>query len=89
MKKAVNYLDRFWEQVSRYRDDGEYTIDNSLAERCIRSLANEKKNSLFFGSDKMARVSAAYHFVFAEIVSGNRNYGKLVPATIGININKI
>ena len=38
-------------------------IDNSLAERCIRPLANERKNSFFFGSDKMARVSEAYHFV--------------------------
>ena len=63
MKKAVSYLDHFWKQVFLYRKDGNYTIDNSLAERCIRPLANERKNSLFFGSDKMARVSAAYHSV--------------------------
>ena len=63
MEKAVNYLDHFWDQVFLYRKDGDYTIDNSLAERCIRPLANERKNSLFFGSDKMARVSAAYHSI--------------------------
>jgi len=63
MEKAVNYLDHFWNQVFLYRKDGNYTIDNSLAERCIRPLANERKNSLFFGSDKMARVSAAYHSI--------------------------
>ena len=63
MEKAVNYLDHFWNQVFLYRKDGDYTIDNSLAERCIRPLANERKNSLFFGSGKMARVSAAYHSV--------------------------
>ena len=63
MEKAVNYLDHFWNQVFLYRKDGDYTIDNSLAERCIRPLANERKNSLFFGSDKMARVSAAYHSI--------------------------
>ena len=92
---------------SNYRKDGNYTIDNSLAERCIRPLANERKNSLFFGSDKMARVSAAYHSVvstckqqgysiqeylkkfFAEIVAGNRDYGKLMPSTIGISANKL
>lgn len=69
--------------------------------------ANERKNSLFFGSDRMARVSAAYHSVvstcrlqgysileylkkfFAEIVAGNRDYGKLMPSTIGISANKI
>ena len=93
--------------VFLYRKDGDYTIDNSLAERCIRPLANERKNSLFFGSDKMARVSAAYHSIvstcklqgysileylkkfFAEIVAGNRDYGKLMPSTIGISANKL
>ena len=107
MKKAVSYLDHFWNQVFLYRKDGDYTIDNSLAERCIRPLANERKNSLFFGSDKMARVSAAYHSVvstcklqgysileylkkfFAEITAGNRDYGKLMPSTIGISANKL
>ena len=107
MEKAVSYLDHFWNQVFLYRKDGNYTIDNSLAERCIRPLANERKNSLFFGSDKMARVSAAYHSVvstcklqgysileylkkfFSEIVAGNRDYGKLMPSTIGISANKL
>ena len=107
MEKAVGYLDHFWNQVFLYRKDGDYTIDNSLAERCIRPLANERKNSLFFGSDKMARVSAAYHSVvstcklqgysileylkrfFAEITAGNRDYGKLMPSTIGISANKL
>lgn len=107
MEKAVSYLDHFWNQVFLYRKDGDYTIDNSLAERCIRPLANERKNSLFFGSDKMARVSAAYHSVvstcrlqgysileylkkfFAAIVAGNRDYGKLMPSTIGISANKL
>ena len=63
MKKAVNYLDHFWNQVFLYRKDGDYTIDNSLAEQCIRPLTNERKNSLFFGSNKMARVSATYHSI--------------------------
>ena len=107
MEKAVNYLDHFWKQVFLYRKDGDYTIDNSLAERCIRPLANERKNSLFFGSDKMARISAAYHSIvstcklqgysileylkkfFEEIVAGNRDYGKLMPSTIGISANKL
>ena len=106
MRSAVRYFDHFWTQVFRYRNDGEYTIDNNLAERFIRPLANERKNSLFFGSHKMARVSAAYHSVistckyhgisvleylkkfFREIVAGNRDYQKLMPATIGIPANK-
>ena len=82
-------------------------VDNSLADRCIRHLANERKNSLFFGSNKMAHVSAAYHSVvstcklqgysileylkkfFEAIAVGNRDYGKLMPSTIGISANKL
>ena len=38
-----------------------YDIDNSIAERFIRPLACERKNSLFFTGSRMANVSAAYH----------------------------
>ena len=37
------------------------TLDNSIAERFIRPLAGERKNSLFFVGSRMANVSAAYH----------------------------
>ncbi len=65
MDKALRYLKNFWTQLFNYLKNGEYTIDNSIAERCIRPLAGERKNSLFFGSDKMAVVSAAYHTVIS------------------------
>lgn len=58
MEKAINYMNNFWTQLFAYLNDGSYSIDNSIAERFIRPLAGERKNSLFFGSDKMARVSA-------------------------------
>ena len=42
------------------------SADNRVcAERFIRSLAGERKNSLFFGSDKMAGVSAVYHAIIS------------------------
>ena len=61
MEKAIRYLDTFWKQLFRYLDDGRYPIDNNIAERNIRPLAGERKNSLFFGSHKMAKASAMYH----------------------------
>ena len=61
MQKAINYFDNFWNQLFAYQRDGNYTIDNSIAERNIRPLAGERKNSLFFGSHIMAQVSAYYH----------------------------
>ncbi len=65
MEKALNYLNTFRTQLFAYTKDGCYTIDNSIAERSIRPLSGERKNSLFFGSGKMARISAAYHTIIA------------------------
>lgn len=65
MEKAVRYLDSFWKQIFAYTKNGRYSIDNNIAERCIRPLTGERKNSLFFGSHKMARASAIYHTVIA------------------------
>ena len=65
MHKVINYMDTFWTQLFAYLNDGSYSIDNSIAERFIRPLAGERKNSLFFGSDRMARVSAVYHTIIS------------------------
>jgi len=61
MIKALHYLNAYWKQLFAYRHDGRYTIDNSLAERSIRPLTVERKNSLFFGSHTGAETSAIYH----------------------------
>lgn len=65
MEKALRYLNAFWTQLFAYTHDGSYTIDNSIAERFIRPLAGERKNLIFFGSGKMASVSAAYHTIIS------------------------
>ena len=44
-----------------YLHNDRYDIDNSIAERFIRPLAGERKNLLFFVSNRMANVSGAYH----------------------------
>ena len=61
ISKCLCHFDNFWNQLFAYQRDGNYTIDNSIAERNIRPLAGERKNSLFFGSHIMAQVSAYYH----------------------------
>ena len=65
MEKVISYMNTFWTQLFAYLNDGSYSIDNSIAERFIRPLAGERKNSLFFGSDRMARVSAVYHTIIS------------------------
>ena len=56
MQKALNYLRSFWDQLFLYIKDGRYCIDNSLAERTLRPMTVERKNSLTFGSHAGAKV---------------------------------
>ena len=61
LRRALNYLHKFWKQLFAYRNDGEYTIDNMAAERAIRPMTVQRKNSLFFGSTQGALRSAIYN----------------------------
>ena len=61
MQDALDYLNRFWSQLIRYLKDGRYNIDNSLAERTLRPMTVERKNSLGFGSHSGVEVSVIYH----------------------------
>ena len=65
MQKALRYLNKFWKQLFTYRKDGRYDIDNNIAERNIRPLTVERKNSLFFGNHAKAEMSALYHTFIA------------------------
>ena len=65
MQKALRYLNKFWKQLFTYRKDGRYGIDNNIAERNIRPLTVERKNSLFFGNHAKAEMSALYHTFIA------------------------
>ena len=86
LMKAVDYMDDFWEQLFAYRNDGRYSIDNTLAERFMRPISGERKNSLFYGSGVMANVSAVYRTLIAtcrlmkisvtELINRRRHYFK-------------
>ena len=88
MQKTVNYMHTFWEQLFRYRNDGNYTIDNSLAERSIRPMTVERKNSLFFCSKEGAKVSVIFHTIIEtckQLGLSSREYIKnfLKEASLG------
>lgn len=61
LSKALNYLKTFWNQIFAYRNDGEYSIYNLPAERALRPVTVQRKNSLFFGSVKGIQNSAIYN----------------------------
>lgn len=61
LHKILNYFIHTWDSVMAYSHDGRYEIDNSVAERSIRPLTIERKNSFLFGSHKGVETSAVYH----------------------------
>ena len=48
---AMKYMKNGWKDLIRYRDDGNYDIDNLVAERAIRPFTVHRKNAQSFGSE--------------------------------------
>ena len=52
LREALNYLDKFWDNIFAFLKDGDLPIDNNLAERAIRPLTTQRNAMLHFGSDE-------------------------------------
>jgi transposase len=50
--KAVNYALNNWTELTNFMLDGDLSLDNNLAEQEMKRVAINRKNSLFFGSDR-------------------------------------
>ncbi len=61
MYKALNYMLNGWDDLQRYRECGDYSIDNSAAERAIRPVTVNRKNSLFHSSEKGMETASWFH----------------------------
>lgn len=61
LKEAITYLDNAWKQVFAYRQNGDFTIDNMAAERAMKPIANQRKNSYFYCSESGARNAATFN----------------------------
>jgi len=58
IRQAINYTLNGWEALRVYTQDGDFSIDNNIAEHQMRPLAIGRKNWLFFGSDNGGRTAA-------------------------------
>ncbi|MCI7017618.1 MAG: transposase [Prevotella sp.] len=67
LTEALNYLDKFWDGIFAYQKDGNYPIDNDIAERTIRKLTTQRNNSLHYGSDEGVEMAVAYHSVISTV----------------------
>lgn len=59
--KALSYLDKNWDKLTVYPQDGRLCIDNNPAENAIRPFVIGRKNWLFSASVKGACASAALY----------------------------
>jgi transposase len=51
LAEAIRYALSRWDGLTRFVDDGRIEIDSNVVERAIRSIALNRKNALFAGSD--------------------------------------
>jgi hypothetical protein len=58
---AIRYALSRWRALTRYLDDGTIEMDNSAAERALRTVALGRKNYLFAGSDSGGERAAAIY----------------------------
>ena len=65
-RTAVDFLKDI-NELFAYLMDGEFPIDNNLAERALRKLTTRRNNSLHYGSDVGAEMAATYHSVIGTV----------------------
>jgi transposase len=68
---AIRYALSRWRALTRYLENGEIEIDNSAAERALRTVALGRKNFLFCGSDSGGvRAAAIYSLLGTAKLNG-------------------
>ena len=59
--KAMDYMLKRWDGLTRFLEDGRICLSNSAAERAIRETALSRKSWLFAGSDRGGERAAAMY----------------------------
>lgn len=83
--KALGYLDKNWNKLTVYLDDGALAIDNNRAENAIRPFVVGRKNWLFSDTPRGAHASAALYSLIETAKSNGLEpyvYLKAVFATL-------
>lgn len=76
--KAVSYTLDYWQELTRYTENGEWPIDNNVAENAIRPFVIGRKNWLFSNSQRGAAGSAnLYSLIETAKANGKEPYAYL------------
>ena len=70
--KAINYTLKYWPELSRYHENGDWPIDNNVAENAIRPFVIGRKNWLFSNSQRGATASANLYSLIETAKANDR-----------------
>jgi transposase len=71
--EALTYLNNQWDRLVGFLNNGEYPIDNNVAERAIRPFAIGRKNWLFSHSQAGAKASANLYSIISTAKANGLN----------------
>jgi len=73
MGNAVSYSLNQWNELCLYTENAKFNIDNNPVERQMKAIAVGKKNWLFAGSHKGARVAGVFYTLINSAKNANVN----------------
>ena len=56
--KAIAYMRRYWETLTRFLHLEQAPLDNNLVERALKLFIRQRKNSLFYKSEHSAKIAS-------------------------------
>ena len=74
LAKAMRYVIRHWEGLTRFLDDGRIELDTNTVEREIRRIPLGRKNALFAGND-----TGAEHWALTATLIGSAKLSGVEP----------
>jgi hypothetical protein len=71
--KAISYMVDHWETLTRFLHEPGAPMDNNLAERALKVVIRQRKNSLFYASEHSAYIASILTSVIATCVQAGVN----------------
>jgi hypothetical protein len=71
--KAMRYLLKHWQQLTRFLQVPGVPLDNNIIERYLKLLIQQRRNSLFYRSERSAYLGCALTSVIATCVAAGAN----------------
>ena len=73
--EAIGYAQKYWSKLTRYVENGDWTIDNNVAENAIRPFVVGRKAWLFSNTANGAQASATlYSIIETAKANGHEPY---------------